>query len=64
MTRLFGGFGGEFYAAYEATWPLDPRARERVDLYNAYHVLNHLNLFGGGYLGQALTLLDRLISHS
>jgi fructosamine-3-kinase len=64
MTRLFGGFGAAFYAAYEATWPLDPGARERVDLYNAYHVLNHLNLFGDGYLGQALTLLDGLISYS
>ena len=63
MTRLFGGFGADFYAAYEATWPLDPGARERVDLYNAYHVLNHLNLFGDGYLGQALSLLDRLISY-
>lgn len=64
MTRLFGGFGVDFYAAYEATWPLDAGARVRVDLYNAYHVLNHLNLFGAGYLGQALTLLDRLISQS
>ena len=64
MTRLFGGFGADFYAAYEATWPLDAGARVRVDLYNAYHVLNHVNLFGGGYLEQALTLLDRLISHS
>lgn len=62
MTRLFGGFGADFYAAYEATWPLDPGARVRVDLYNAYQVLNHLNLFGGGYLGQALTLLDRLLA--
>jgi protein-ribulosamine 3-kinase len=64
MTRLFGGFGADFYAAYEATWPLDPGAARRVDLYNAYHVLNHYNLFGAGYLEQALTLLNRLISQS
>jgi protein-ribulosamine 3-kinase len=62
MTRLFGGFGADFYAAYAATWPLDPGARVRVDLYNLYHVLNHLNLFGGGYLGQALTSIDRLVA--
>ena len=64
MTRLFGGFGPDFYAAYEAAWPLDPGFETRADLYNAYHVLNHLNLFGDGYLGQALSLLDGLISQS
>jgi fructosamine-3-kinase len=64
LTRLFGGFGTDFYAAYEATWPLDPGFERRSDLYNAYHVLNHLNLFGDGYLGQALGLLDGLISQS
>ena len=62
MTELFGGFGPEFYAAYRAHAPLDPGYRVRRDLYNLYHVLNHLNLFGGGYLGQALGLLERLNS--
>lgn len=49
MTRLFGGFAPGFYAAYEDAWPLPPGWRERVDLYNLYHLLNHLNLFGEGY---------------
>lgn len=62
MTRLFGGFGPEFYAAYEAAWPLDPGAGTRVALYNLYHVLNHLNLFGGGYCVQALGMIDRLLA--
>jgi protein-ribulosamine 3-kinase len=62
MTRLFGGFSAGFYAAYEAAWALEPGAAVRVDLYNTYHVLNHLNLFGGGYLGQALSLIDRLLA--
>jgi fructosamine-3-kinase len=61
MTRLFGGFGPEFYAAYEAVWPLDPGAPARVGLYNLYHVLNHLNLFGSGYLEQAMALLEQLL---
>ncbi len=61
MTRLFGGFSREFYAAYEAAWPLPPSASGRADLYNLYHVLNHLNLFGTGYLGQAQGLIDRLL---
>ena len=61
MTELFGGFSSDFYAAYRAAWPLDPGYRVRRQLYKLYHVLNHLNLFGGGYLGQALTLLRRLV---
>ena len=62
MTRLFGGFPSEFYFAYESTWPLDPGHHERRDLYNLYHVLNHLNLFGGGYRRQALEMTDRLLA--
>jgi fructosamine-3-kinase len=61
MTRLFGGFGSAFYNAYESAWPLEPGSRERCDLYQLYHVLNHLNLFGRGYLGRALALADGLL---
>ncbi len=64
MTELFGGFGSGFYAAYREAWPLDPGYRIRRDLYNLYHVLNHLNLFGGGYRGQAEQLIDRLLSET
>lgn len=60
MTRLFGGFGKAFYEAYESSWPLQPGYRQRSDLYQLYHVLNHLNLFGSGYLGRAMALIDRL----
>lgn len=62
MTRLFGGFSPQFYAAYEDAWPLPESARERVDLYNLYHVLNHANLFGGGYARQAEQMIDRLLA--
>ena len=61
MTRLFGGFGAAFYAAYEERWPLAPGWERRVDLYNLYHLLNHFNLFGSGYLGQVVAALDRLL---
>ena len=61
MTRLFGGFSAGFYSAYEAAWPLPEGARTRDDLYNLYHVLNHLNLFGGGYEAQAESMLERLL---
>jgi fructosamine-3-kinase len=62
MTRLFGGFGPRFYAAYEQAWPSASGADLRRDLYNLYHVLNHLNLFGGGYLAQAEAMMDRLLA--
>ena len=62
MTHLFGGFGREFYSAYEAAWPLDAGSSARRDLYNLYHVLNHLNLFGGGYGAQAERMIGRLLA--
>jgi len=62
MTRLFGGFGREFYAAYDDTWPLTRGNKERSELYNLYHVLNHFNLFGGGYLRQAGEMVERLLA--
>jgi fructosamine-3-kinase len=60
MTRLFGGFGPAFYAAYETAWPSDPGAKRRAPVYDLYHVLNHLNLFGGGYLAQAEAIIVQL----
>lgn len=62
MTRLFGGFGPRFYASYEQAWPMDAGADERRDLYNLYHVLNHLNLFGGGYRTEAEAMIDSLLA--
>lgn len=62
MTELFGGFGRSFYAAYQQAWPLDDGYRTRKTLYNVYHILNHLNLFGGGYLGQAESMIDSLLA--
>jgi len=62
MTRLFGGFGPRFHSAYVATWPLDQAAGTRRDLYNLYHVLNHLNLLGGSYRAQAESMIDRLLA--
>ncbi|MEO7726612.1 MAG: fructosamine kinase family protein [Burkholderiales bacterium] len=62
MTELFGGFSAEFYAAYRATYALDAGYDVRKQLYNLYHVLNHFNLFGGPYAGQAEILIDRLLA--
>ncbi len=62
MTELFGGFGSEFYAGYREAWPVDAGYATRKVLYNLYHVLNHLNLFGGGYGAQAEDMMARLLA--
>lgn len=58
-TELFGGFGPTFYAAYQSAWPLEPGYAERRDLYNLYHLMNHLNLFGESYGQQVDQILRR-----
>jgi protein-ribulosamine 3-kinase len=62
MTELFGGFDTAFYAAYREVWPLGAGYGTRKTLYNLYHILNHLNLFGSGYLAQAEGMMERLLS--
>lgn len=62
MTELFGGFPDSFYAAYREDSPLAEGYEQRKMLYNLYHVLNHLNLFGGGYLRQAERMTAALLA--
>ncbi len=62
MTELFGGFGTDFYAAYNEAWPLEQGYAVRKNLYNLYHILNHYNLFGGGYGTQAQSMAERLLA--
>ena len=64
MTELFGGFGPAFRTGYESVWPLDPGYRHRRRLYNLYHLLNHLNLFGAGYLQQVVHDMDLLLEQT
>lgn len=59
MTRLFGGFDAAFYRAYEETFPMSPGHAERLPVYQLYHLLNHLNLFGSGYYAQC----ERILLH-
>ncbi|MCD7761402.1 MAG: fructosamine kinase family protein [Clostridiales bacterium] len=59
MTELFGGFPATFYRAYHEVNPIDPGYTERRDLYNLYHLLNHLNLFGSSYLSAVSGILNR-----
>jgi protein-ribulosamine 3-kinase len=62
MTHLFNGFNADFYHAYQANYPLSEGHEVRHTLYNLYHILNHFNLFGGGYGQQAHSMMQRLLS--
>ena len=64
MTELFGGFSPDFYAAYQASYPLDTAYQTRKTLYNLYHILNHVNLFGGSYVDQASNMIGQLLAES
>ena len=57
MTRLFGGFASDFYAAYQEAFPLAEGCEERLAAYQLYHLLNHLNLFGTAYYAQSERIL-------
>jgi fructosamine-3-kinase len=57
MTKLFGGFDSRFYSSYNEAYPLPDGYEYRENIYKLYHVLNHLNLFGGGYYSQAMSLI-------
>lgn len=59
MCHLFGGFPHEFYQAYDEAWPPAPGRDDRMALYQLYHLLNHLNLFGEGYGAQ----VDEVLKH-
>jgi fructosamine-3-kinase len=58
-TELFGGFSSRFYASYQESWPLDAGYPERRDLYNLYHLLNHLNIFDESYGSHVDSILRR-----
>jgi len=62
MTRLFGGFSRGFYRAYEAAFPLADGHEARCGIYQLYHVINHVNLFGTAYLSRAVDMLRRLVT--
>ncbi len=61
MCHLFGGFPDDFFRAYDEAWPPAPGRNERLPLYQLYHLLNHLNLFGESYGGQVDRILQRYV---
>lgn len=61
MTELFGRFPQGFYQAYDSVSPIDSGYQRRKVLYNLYHILNHFNLFGGGYSSQANSMINEIL---
>lgn len=59
MTELFGGFSKDFYFAYRESGLLQQGYEDRRDIYNLYHLLNHLNLFGESYLYAVERVISR-----
>ncbi len=59
MTELFGGFPRAFYDAYHECIPKESGYEDRRDLYQLYHLLNHLNLFGPSYLPAVMRIVRR-----
>jgi fructosamine-3-kinase len=61
MTELFGGFPATFYHGYNEVWGLENKYKYRKLVYNLYHILNHFNLFGGGYASQANRMISEIL---
>jgi len=64
MTELFAGFSADFYRAYDDAFCREAVYGTRKQLYNLYHVLNHLNLFGGSYRAQAERMIEELLAET
>ena len=61
MTKLFGGFGREFYEEYHKIFPIRKGFEKRIIIYNFYHILNHANMFGGSYLNQVKDYVNSIL---
>ena len=62
MTKLFGGFRKEFYEEYHRIFPIKKGFEKRIIIYNFYHILNHANMFGGGYLKQVKDYVKAILN--
>ena len=62
MTKLFGGFRKEFYEEYHRIFPIKNGFEKRIIIYNFYHILNHANMFGGGYLKQVEEYIKAILN--
>lgn len=59
FTKLFGGFDDDFYSSYENSFPLQRGWKNRVDIFNLYPLLVHVNLFGGSYVNSVRAIIKK-----
>lgn len=59
MSRLFGDFDSNFYETYHSIHPKDSNKDARIEIYQLYYLLVHLNLFGRSYYGSVQRLLSK-----
>lgn len=59
MTHLFGGFNPDFYDSYHSVYPLQPGFNDRMEIYQLYFLLVHVNLFGRSYVGSTLRIIQK-----
>lgn len=64
FTEMFGGFSTDFYRSYHEAWPLPDGYFARKVIYNWYHLLNHANLFGGGYISESVSVAKDICASS
>ncbi len=57
MSKLFGGFGDSFYEAYYNYFPVEAHTSARIEIYQLYYLLVHLNMFGRSYYGSVVSIL-------
>ena len=62
MSQLFGGFPSAFYQGYQQIYPLNEGYEQRKTIYNLYHILNHFNLFGGGFGSQSQSMINKIMT--
>ena len=59
MSKLFGGFGEDFYKAYYSIYPNDSKTASRIEIYQLYYLMVHLNLFGRSYFASVISILKK-----
>lgn len=60
MSKLFGGFTNEFYDTYHEHIPKTNGFEKRVQIYQLYYLLVHLNMFGRSYYSSVKRILTDL----
>lgn len=59
MMKLFGGFPEEVFQEYEQIFPIQSGSEVRIQIWQLYYLLVHLNIFGSSYLPAVERIVKR-----